>query len=313
MKRSPDGSRSPRLLRNTILSIVILIVVSIAIMIGVDTRSGFLKHIPKTWLDIVKALLVFAVGGIVSTILERNLFRISLNKLGPQRSTLFRYVARLLLFLTVIISALTAFGVGLPSVIFGGTFITVIVGLAGQTVFANIIGGIWLLLFRPFRVGDPIGIVAWQFPLLMPSYPHEAMRPMYFGVVRDINLMYTEIESADGYLQMIPNGIIAQSFLENKSTPGKHRIHFRFDVDHAVPVDTFLHEARIFLMKRFNDEDARPEVWIADIGPATYSIRISLFSDDHEEALKSEILQQMMRLLQQIKKKEEANAEQTSN
>ena len=153
------------------LSSICLTAVGVALLIWVDTHSGLAKHVPAQWTDAFKALIVLIIGGIISAVIERGLFRIAAHKLGPQRSTT-RYLTRLLLFITVAISVMTAFGVGIPSVIFGGTFLTVIVGLAGQTIFSNIIGGFWSF-FWPFRIGDSIGIIAWQFPVMMPTFPHE--------------------------------------------------------------------------------------------------------------------------------------------
>ncbi len=296
--------------KRTLFWICLLVAVGIVVITYVDTHSGLVKDIPKGWLDVLKAALVLLIGGIISALLERRLFRVSVDKLGPQHSTTIRYVARLLLFLTVVVAVLTAFGAGLPSVVFGGAFVTVVVGLAGQTVLANIIGGIWLIFFRPFRIGDSIGLVAWQFPMLMPSFPHESLRPMYYGTVQDINLVYTEIQNGDGYLQVIPNGLIAQSFVENRSREASHRVRMRFDVPYEIEPNTFTETLKHALSAEFPDPlNATPEVLIADIYPTAYSVVVMVISMQKEDHVRHKVLGHCICIMQNMKTHEELNLE----
>lgn len=281
---------------------VVLIVIAVVLVALIDTHAGITRHIPLAWTDIIKAGVVLVIGGAISALLERRLFRFSVDKLGPQRSTTLRYVTRLLLFVAVAIAVLTAFGAGVPSVIFGGTFLTVIIGLAGQTIFSNIIGGIWLIFFRPFRIGDSIGLIAWQFPVLMPTFPHEATRPMYYGRVIDINLMYTQISNQDGFPQLIPNGILAQSFIENHSHAGKHRVRLRFDVSYDTDSETFTNELRKRLQVAFpGAAGTAAEVGLADIYPTAYSVVASVYTTDREDVVRSRVLSLAIRTMQEVR------------
>ncbi len=296
----PDNDK--RIWRSTLVWSLVLLVLGIVLLVWIDGHPRFLKNTPKHWTDLIKALIILVIGGLISTLIERRIFRLAAAKLGPQRSTTLRYLTRLLLFLTIALSVMTAFGAGIPSVIFGGTFLTVILGLAGQTILSNIIGGFWLVFFRPFRIGDSIGIIAWQFPVLMPSFPHEAMRPMYFGRVLDINLMYTQIQNQDGYPQLIPNGIIAQSFIENRSQADIHRVRLRFDVPYDVEVTRFVRGLREQLEIEFSGiGNAPPEVGLADIYPTAYSVTVSVYSLEKEEWVRDHILSTCIELIQKIR------------
>lgn len=291
-----------RLWRTTLVWSFGLVILGVALLTWVNTHAGMAKYIPAKWTDIFKAAIILIIGGIVSTLIERRLFGLASVKLGPQRSTTLRYLTRLLLFITVAISVMTAFGVGISSVIFGGTFLTVIIGLAGQTIFSNIIGGVWLIMFRPFRIGDSIGIIAWQFPVLMPSFPHEATRPMYYGRVLDINLMYTQILNQNGYPQLIPNGIIAQSFIENRSETGLHRIRHRFDVSYDVDADTFTRRLRERLEHEFPGNEAfLPEVRLADIYPTAYSVLVSVYSLENEDLVRDQVVRISIDIMQRLR------------
>jgi small-conductance mechanosensitive channel len=166
------------------------------------------------------------------------------------------------------LGVLAALGVGFSSVVFGGAFLTVIIGLAGQTMFGNLIAGIGLILFRPFVVGERIVFVAWQYPVLMPSFPHEALRPGYTGTVTDINLMYTALRDDAGLEIFVPNGVIIQAMIENHTRSGERLVRLRFEVSLELPWDDVA-VAAAAVARRL----PYPVQWLpADVGPTSYGV-----------------------------------------
>lgn len=75
-----------------------------------------------------------------------------------------------------------------------------IIGFAAQQAFANIISGIFIVLFRPFRVGDLVKIGT-----------------DYFGTVEDITLRHTVITNFENRRIIIPNSVINSETLINSS------------------------------------------------------------------------------------------------
>ncbi len=294
MKKSESNTNKPVAWGWTLFAILGLIIVGFIIGFLLDRSGGLLKDVPIGWVRVFHVILVLVFGGIVSRLLERQILAQWIDRLHPEHATSLKYVTRLLLYGAIVLSILGALGVGLSSVVFGGAFVTVIIGLAGQQVFANIIGGIWLILFHPFHIGDTIGLVTWQYPILMPSFPHETMRPSYQGRVRDINLMYTIIENGDGYPQVIPNGILVQAFIENRSHNDQHRVRLRFDVAFDIDASQF---TKALERQLRNNYDERVSVYVADIYPAAYSIVIMVITDQAEELTKNHILQESLQLM----------------
>lgn len=299
MDKTTKPSR-PVTWRWTILAVLILIALGFLAGFMLDRSEGLLKDVSVGWLRAFHVAIVLAVGILVSRILERRILSQWIDRLHPEHATSLKYVTRLLLYGAIVLSVLGALGVGLSSVVFGGAFITVIIGLAGQQVFANIIGGIWLILFHPFHIGDTIGLVTWQYPVLMPSFPHEAMRPSYHGRVQDINLMYTIIENGDGYPQVIPNGIMVQAFIENRSHSLQHRVRLRFDVSFDVDASQFTQALQALLREQY---DEQATVLVADIYPAAYSVVAMVFTDQIEEITKNSILQDSLHLMNALRAK----------
>lgn len=280
--------------------------VVLAILVGVGLHV-VLIHLPdniqKHYGDLFRATIVLLVGGAISYFFESWLKGAATNLLGTRRGTSFRFLGRLVLYLSLTLALLAAFGVGLSSVVFGSAFLTVILGLAGQNFFSNLIAGIGLIFFRPFEVGDRIRFITWQFTLLMPSFPHERLKPAYSGVVRDITLAYTTLETDDNVPMMIPNGIMIQAYIENHRHESRLPFRIRFDLDLAVDPTRLLPRIETALTSL----SYPVTVQLTDVGATTYGMIMSGETQGkREDLVRHEILQHLIPLIQESRQTEVA-------
>lgn len=74
-----------------------------------------------------------------------------------------------------------------------------IIGFASQQAFSNIISGMFVIIFRPFRVGDILQL------------------NQYFGKVEDITLRHTVIRDYENKRFVIPNSLISSEAIHNFS------------------------------------------------------------------------------------------------
>ncbi|OLZ09785.1 mechanosensitive ion channel family protein [Sulfobacillus thermosulfidooxidans] len=288
-----------RLWRKTGILIIALLIIGILLAILVDQAKGPLHIVPKSIAGPIKALIVLMIGGAISYLLERYLFQLTSRTLGAKSTTSLRFIIRLLLLFAVILSVLAAFGVGLSSVVFGGAFVTAIIGLAGQTMFGNLIAGIALIIFHPFEVGDRVNIVSSQYPVIWPTFPHEATKPAYSGVVIDITLMYTSVLTDNGPVLAFPNGIIIQAAVENLSRTTRRAIRIRFDVDINLDPHKLLPQAEKML-QTLGYSGVHPQ--IIDVTPSTYSLLIVV--DAHSNAddeIRHRIFSHLVPIIQKYK------------
>lgn len=82
----------------------------------------------------------------------------------------------------------------------GAGIMVAIIGLAAQQAFSNIISGIFIVMFKPFRVGDLIQVGSRSY-----------------GVVEDINLRHTVLLSFESKRIIIPNSVISSETILNDS------------------------------------------------------------------------------------------------
>lgn len=119
------------------------------------------------------------------------------------------------LFLTI------AMVLGIPTT----SFITAIascgvaIGLALQGALSNLAGGIMILIFKPFKVGDYI------------------TTPDASGTVTDITIVYTILKTPDNKIVTVPNGTLTNSVVVNYSALDTRRLDLVFTTSYDCDID----------------------------------------------------------------------------
>lgn len=101
------------------------------------------------------------------------------------------------------------------------------VGLALQGTLANFAGGVLILIFKPFKVGDLI----------------EAQG--FLGVVEEIQIFVTKILTPDNRLVILPNGALSNGSMKNLTA----KDHIRVDLVVGIAYDEDIKTARKVLME----------------------------------------------------------------
>ncbi len=182
----------------------------------------------QKWGQLIFALVVLVIALIVSRILRfviGRFFRGAARKLkvDPTRYNFFKNaVDFLLLFFAIIIifrsiPSLSAYGTGLLT---GAGVLAAIVGFASQSAFSNIISGFFLVIFKPFSVGDRVKIGS-----------------THTGDVEDITLRHTVIKDFENRRVIIPNSVISNETIVNSTIVDEKICVF---VEIAVALDTNL-------------------------------------------------------------------------
>lgn len=143
-------------------------------------------------------------------------------KLSAKDPTLNKFLCGLIgaiLKILLLISVASMVGIATTS------FIAVIgaaglaVGLALQGSLANFAGGVLILIFKPFKVGDVIDAQG------------------YLGSVREISILYTIVDTFDNRRVVIPNGQLANASLTNLSSYETRRCDMSFGIGYGDDID----------------------------------------------------------------------------
>ncbi len=170
-------------------------------------------------LEVILAILVFIVGGKVIkwllSIVNTSLEKMEIDK-GIQQ---FAYsFLKALLYILLLISIGTKFGLETSSIAALLASAGVAIGLALQGSLSNLAGGVLILLLKPFVVGDYI---------LEDSNKNE-------GVVKEIQIFYTKLQSVDNRIIVIPNGTLANTSLTNITGQPTRRLDLQISIGYGA-------------------------------------------------------------------------------
>ena len=119
----------------------------------------------------------------------------------------------------MIFIVLTIVGVPIASLITVIGSCAVAVGLALQGGLSNIAGGLMILIFKPFQVGDYIKANDLE------------------GTVKSITMFYTTITTIDNKVIQLPNGNLTNSNITNYNTNPTRRVDLEICVSYDSDID----------------------------------------------------------------------------
>ncbi|HBX38850.1 MAG TPA: mechanosensitive ion channel protein MscS [Pseudohongiella sp.] len=170
---------------------------------------------------IVGALATLVLGlwvvSILVSLVKRLLKR---SKVDPSLASFLSSLMSILLKVLVYITALGVLGVQMTSFIAILGAAGLAIGLALSGTLQNFAGGVMILFFKYFKVGDFI----------------EAQGHM--GTVREIQIFVTELTTPDNKTIFVPNGPLSTGSLINYSAQPTRRVDWTFGIAYGDDVDT---------------------------------------------------------------------------
>ncbi|MEQ8238299.1 MAG: mechanosensitive ion channel [Cyclobacteriaceae bacterium] len=207
---------------------------------------------PKLILAIITLIIGLWIIKLINKGLERFLNH---RHVDPSLSPFLKSLLGSILKAVLIISVIGMIGVEMTSFIAILGAAGLAIGLALQGTLSNFAGGVMILIFKPFKVGQFIDAVG------------------YMGTVREIQIFNTILITPDNKRIIIPNGKLAGSSLTNFSAEDTRRVDWTFGIAYGDDYD----KAKEVLM-RYIKEDSRifstPEPFIALSALADSSVNI---------------------------------------
>jgi small-conductance mechanosensitive channel len=165
---------------------------------------------PDTLIGAVAYLLIFVAAAMALSRLLRGAVHASMSRGGHMDRTTISFLQQmataliwivLLILYAHLIPVLRSMGTALLA---GASVASVVIGLAAQSTLGNLVAGVSLTIYRPFRLGDTLQVAA-------PTGTE-------IGVVEMISLGYTTLRAPAGHLIVVPNSLAASQVLINLNT-----------------------------------------------------------------------------------------------
>lgn len=168
----------------------------------------------------------------------------------------------------------------------GAGVFAAILGFAAQKAFSNIVSGIFILIFKPFRVGDTIEFSSQK------------------GVVEEITLRHTSIKDYQNRRIVVPNSIISEDVIVNSDiTDERIREHivigisYDSNIDKAIAIIQNVAEKHPLLLDHRTNEEIKtgePKVMVRVISLADFSVQLKAYvwcnGNDNAFVLKCDLL-----------------------
>ena len=140
------------------------------------------------------------------------------------------------------------------------------IGLALQGSLSNFAGGVLVLVFKPFKVGDTIEALGQK------------------GQVREIQIFNTILLTADNKTIILPNGSVSNNIIVNQSIEGTLRgtiavnisNEFDSDVVKKIILDIILKDERVIINIH------PPSIACTKAGGGTYTLQANFFTAEHD-------------------------------
>ena len=194
------------------------------ILLDVLASSPRLEKIVKSLVEqgshlgwtIIKAILVFIIGRFVIRMINKLVRRILTKRdFDPSVKTFVGSLVNVTLMVLLIISVVGALGVQTTSFAALLASAGVAIGMALSGNLSNFAGGLIILLFKPYKVGDYIESQGVG------------------GTVKEIQIFHTILLTSDNKNIYIPNGSLSSGVVTNIGREPTRRVEWTFGVDYG--------------------------------------------------------------------------------
>ena len=224
----------------------------------------FIKNLPydKIITAVVLIVVCLAVIKIILFLFDKLVKKVKLN---PLICKILRIAVKILLLFVSLIIVLGSFGISVSSLVAALSVVGVAFSLAIQGFLSNVFGGIQIISNQPFHIGDYVDAGGES------------------GIVREVGLFYTKLDTPDKKLIRIPNSIIANSNITNYSSAANRRVDITVtasyddDVEKVKTVLLQLVEAHPMVLE---GEELDPVVHVNSYNPNDVSYIIRAWSSN---------------------------------
>lgn len=219
-----------------------------------DALLEFLFHFGPTLIYAVVALVlgIFVIKfimGMLRRVMEKA-------HLEPTLKTFLQSLGVFVLYALLIFVVGIILGIEASSFLamFGAAALAI--GFALQGSLANFAGGVLILAFKPFKLNDLV-------------YINE-----HLGIVHEIDILYTRIKTFDGRIITMPNGVVANNDMDNRSSEPYRRVEINLNFSFEEDFDE-LREIITNALKVHPDlvKDEPIQVWLTGMGD--YAMKVS--------------------------------------
>ncbi len=219
-------------------------------------------------LTLLKALAVFVIGRFIINFINKLVHKVLMKRnIDPSIKTFVGSLVNISLLILLLISVVGVLGVQTSTFAALLASAGVAIGMALSGNLSNFAGGLIILIFKPYKVGDLIetqGLI---------------------GVVKEIQIFHTVLVTADNKMIFIPNGSLSSGTVTNYSALDMRRVDLTFGVEYGTEFEKVKSVLDDIISKdaRILNEPAAPFVALNQLADSSvnYVVRLWVKSEDY--------------------------------
>ena len=188
-----------------------------------NNPSAFMSTLLQDFVDfgmkVLGAIAIYIIGAWVIKRVKRSISKLlERKKTEPTLASFITSLTSILMTLFLILMTIGALGVNTTSIAAMLGDGAMAIGMALSGTMENFAGGLIILLFKPFKVGDFISVQGFT------------------GTVTDVTIVNTKILTTDNRCIMIPNGALSNGTIDNFSLKPIRRLEWKVGVEYGTDV-----------------------------------------------------------------------------
>ncbi len=210
---------------------------------------------------VLVALIVFIVGRFLVRLINKLVARmLDRPNIDDSVQSFMKSFVNILLMVLLIVSVISTLGINTTSIAALLASAGVAVGMALSGNLQNFAGGLIVLLFKPYRVGDWIEAQGVQ------------------GSVTEIQIFHTVVKTGDNKVIFIPNGAMSSGVVINYSLMPTRRLQWTIGIDYGEDVE----RVRGIILNILNSDkrilnDPEPFVAVGDLAASSVSLAVRVW------------------------------------
>ena len=220
------------------------------------------EHGVNYGMRLLGAIIVLIIGLWVIRFIS-NRFGVILDKsdITPALRSFVKSMASVLLKIILFISVLGMVGIEMTTFIAMLTAASLAVAMAFNGTLSNFAGGVMILFFKPFKIGDFINAQG------------------YSGTVKEILIFVTILTTPDNKTIIIPNGPLSNGSLTNYSTQDSRRIEWTFGIGYGDNYDVARDMIMGFIKEdnRILNDPAEPFIVLGELADSSVNLTVRVW------------------------------------
>ncbi|MBW4935724.1 mechanosensitive ion channel family protein [Marinobacter sp. F4206] len=212
------------------------------------------------WGKWVSSIFLLVLGVVLASLAARSVSRFMEQRSTRHHTVMVRRLVFYLIALLFAIAALREAGFSLDVVLGAAGILTIAIGFASQTSASNMISGLFLLVEKPFEIGDVIEVDATV------------------GEVVGIDMLSVKLRTPDNLYVRIPNETLIKTRVVNRSRFPIRRLDLTVGIAYAEDVERV--EALLLRLAEKNPvclEEPKPFVLVTAFGPSSVDLQFSFW------------------------------------